>query len=133
MGGAHELHAPLGDRARGLGFEFGADLVDDDYLGHVVFHRFDHHGVLLGGRGHLHPARPADARVRDVAVAGDLVRRIDDNHPLLELVGQDAGHFAQQRRLTHAGLTQDKDARPALHEVADDVHRPEDRAADATG
>ena len=56
------------------GLQLGPDLVDDDDFGHVVLDRLDHHRVLLGRGADLHPARVADARVRDVAVAGDLVR-----------------------------------------------------------
>ena len=69
----HELHPAFGDRARGGGLRLRPHLVDDDDLRHMVLHGLDHHGVLLGGRRHLHAARPADAGVRHVAVAGDLV------------------------------------------------------------
>ena len=44
--GGDELHAALGDRARRGRLELGADLVDDDDLGHVVLDRLDHHRVL---------------------------------------------------------------------------------------
>ena len=79
---ADELDAALGDGAGGLRLELRADLVDDDDLGHVVLDRLDHHLVLERRRPDLHPAGLADGRMRDVAVAGDLVRRVDDHDPL---------------------------------------------------
>ena len=82
--------------------ELGADLVDDDDLGHVVLDRLDHHLVLERRRADLHPARLADGRVRDVAVAGDLVAGVDDDDALAHVVGQDAGGLAQHRRLADA-------------------------------
>ena len=84
------------------GLELGPDLVDDDDLGHVVLDRLDHHLVLERRRAHLHPAGLADGRVRDVAVAGDLVGGVDDDDALAQVVGQDAGGLAQHRRLADA-------------------------------
>jgi hypothetical protein len=51
---------------------------------------------------HLHAARVADAGMRNVAVAADLVRRVDDHHPALQVVGEHARRLAQQRRLADA-------------------------------
>ena len=50
----------------------------------------------------LHPAGLADGRVRDVAVAGDLVAGVDDHDALAHVVGQDARGLAQHRRLADA-------------------------------
>ena len=133
VGRADQLHAALGDGAGGGGLQLGADLVDDDHLGHVVLHRLDHHRVLLGRGAAPASAARADARVRDVAVAGDLVAGVDHDHPLAEVVGQHAGHLAQHRRLADAGAAQQQDALPALDDVADDVDRAEDGPADAAG
>ena len=99
---ADELDAALGDRPGRLRLELRPDLVDDDDLGHVVLDRLDHHLVLERGRAHLHPAGLADRGVRDVAVAGDLVRGVDDDDALAEVVGQDAGRLAEHRRLADA-------------------------------
>jgi hypothetical protein len=52
----------------------------------VVLDRFDHNGVLQRRSWHLHAARVANARVRDIAIAGDLVGSIDNNDTLLEIV-----------------------------------------------
>ena len=73
MGGSHQLHAPLGDGSGGGGLGLGAHLVNDDDLGHMVFHRLDHHPVLLGGGGDLHSPRVTDGRMGDIAIPGDLV------------------------------------------------------------
>ena len=126
-----ELDAALGDRSRRGSLELSPDLVDDDDLGHVVLDGLDHHGVLLGRSADLHPPRLADAGMRDVAVAGDLVRRVDDHDPLAEVVGEDAGDLAKHRRLTDARPAEDEDRLPRLGDVADDVDRPEHRATDA--
>ena len=81
----------------------------------------------------LHPAGAADRRVRDVAVAGDLVGRVHDDDALLELVGQDAGDFAQLGGLAPARTAQHQDALAGLDDVADDVDGAVDGAPDAAG
>ncbi len=133
MGRADQLDAALGDRPGGLGLELGPDLVDDDDLGHVVLDRLDHHLVLERRRPDLHPAGLADGRVRDVAVAGDLVRRVDDDDALAEVVGQDARGLAEHRGLADARPAHDQDRLPGLDEVPDDLDRPVDRPADPAG
>ena len=60
--GADQLHAALGDRARGQRFGLGADLVDHDDLRHVVLDRLDHHVVLQ--RWDRRPACAARGRCR---------------------------------------------------------------------
>ena len=130
VGRADELDAALGDRPRGLRLQLRPDLVDDDDLGHVVLDRLDHHLVLERRRADLHPARLADGRVRDVAVAGDLVRGVDDDDALAHVVGQHAGGLAQHRRLADARAAHDQDRLPGLDEVVDDLDRAVDRAPD---
>ena len=128
-----ELDAALSDGAGRLRLELAPDLVDDDHLRHVVLHRLDHHLVLQRGGGHLHAAGASDAVVRDVAVARDLVRRVDDHDTLAVLVGEDARHLAQHRRLAHAGPPQQEHAAPRLGQVVDDLDRAEHRPPDARG
>ena len=133
MGRADQLHAPLGDRARGHRLELGADLVDDDHLRHVVFDRLDHH-AMLGGRGrHLHTPRPPDRRVGDVAIAGDFVGGVDDHHPLAQIVGQHPRGLPQHGRLADARSPEDQHALPRLDEVGDDRDRAVHGATDSTG
>ena len=130
---ADELDAALGDRAGGLGLELRPDLVDDDDLGHVVLDRLDHHLVLERRRADLHPARLADGRVRDVAVAGDLVGGVDDDDALAHVVGQDARGLAQHRGLADPRPAHDQDRLPALDEVVDDLDRAVDGPPDPAG
>ena len=85
MGGADQLHAALGDRSCGDRLGLGADLVDHDHLGHVVLNRLDHHEVLSLWCTHLHAACLANRRMRNVAVASDLVGGINHHHALAEL------------------------------------------------
>jgi hypothetical protein len=82
VGGTDQLHPALGNRARRGRLQLAADLVDDDHLGHVVLHRFDHHLMLVFGLGHLHTPGPADSRMGDVAIAADLVGGIDHHDAL---------------------------------------------------
>ena len=115
------------------GLQLGPDLVDDDDLGHVVLDRLDHHLVLERRRADLHPARLADGRVRDVAVAGDLVAGVDDDDALAQVVGQHAGRLAQHRGLADARAAHDQDRLPGLDEVVDDLDGAVDRPADPAG
>jgi hypothetical protein len=129
--GRDELDAALGDRARRGRFLLGADLVDDHDLRHVVLDCLDHHRVLQRRRRHLHAPRATDAGMRDVAVTGDLVRGIDDDDALREVVREDARDLAQHRRLPDSGTAEQQDAAPRLDDVADDLDRPVDGATNA--
>ena len=133
MSRADELNAAFGDGASSLCFEFRADLVDDDDFGHVIFDRFDHHRVLERGGGHLHPACAADRGVRDVAVAGDFVGRVDDDDAFAGVIGKDASDFAEHGGLADAGATEEEDALAAGNEVFDDADGAVDGAAHAAG
>jgi hypothetical protein len=133
VGGRNELHAALGNRAGGRRFELGANLVDDDDLGHMVLDGLDHDRVLHRRGGYLHASRAAHRWVRDVAVAADLVGGVNDHHPLAEVVGQHACRFAQQRRLTNSRTAHHQDAATGFDDVADDGHGAEDGPPDAAG
>ncbi len=130
---ADQLDAALGDRPGRLRFQLGADLVDDDDLGHVVLDSLDHHLVLERRGAHLHPSGLADGRVGDVAVARDLVAGVHDDDALAEVVGEDAGRLAQHRGLADPRAAHDEDRLPGVHEVADDLDRPVDGPADPAG
>ena len=75
VGRGDELHAPLGNGAGGGSLLLSAHFVNDDGLRHVVFHRLDHHAMLLRWGGNLHPPRPPDGRMGNVTVSGDFVGR----------------------------------------------------------
>jgi hypothetical protein len=87
----------------------------------VVLDGLDHDLVLERWGANLHPARLADGRVRDVAIPGDLVGRVDDHDPLAEVVGEDPGRLTEHRRLADPGAAHDQDRLPGLHEVRDDL------------
>ncbi len=127
-----QRHAALGDRARRFGLGLGADFIDDDDLRHVVFNRFDHHRMLQCRVGDLHAACRADARMRDVAVARNLVRGIYDHHALA-IFGKHPRAFTQHRRLAHARRPQQTDRFTAAQDVEQNVDRAVHRSADAAG
>ncbi len=133
VGGSNELDAALGDGPGGGSLKLRPDLVDDDDLRHVVLDRLDHHLVLEGRRPDLHSPRLADRRVRDVAVAGNLVGRIHDHDAFAHVVGEDACGLAQHRGLADPRAAQDQDRLSALDEVVDDLDRAVDRPADPAG
>ncbi len=89
--------------------------------------------MLQGRRPDLHPAGPADARMRDVPVAADLVGRVDDHHPLLHLVRQHPGALAQHGGLDDPRAAQQQDALATDDHVLDDVDGAGDGAAHPAG
>ena len=99
----------------------------------MVLDRFDHHTMLICRRWYLHAPGASDRRVRNVAVAGDLIGRVNDHHPLVQLVGKHAGGFPQERGLSNAGATEEQHALAGLDEVAHDGDGAEDSAADPAG
>jgi len=105
-----------------------ADFIDDNDFRHVVFHCFNHHGVLHIGCRHLHPSRMSDGRVGDVAVAGNFIRSIDNNDTLMKIICQYPGNFAQHRGFTYAGPAQQQDTFSGFHQVFDDFYRAENSA-----
>ena len=128
-----KLHAALGNRARRQRLRFGADFVDDDDLRHVVFHRFDHHRVLRARHRHLHAPRLPDAGVRNIAVTGDFVGRIDDDDALVHLVRQHPRGLAEQGGLADPGPSQQQQRLAAFDDVAQDGDRAEQGAPDPAG
>ena len=68
-----------------------------------------------------------------VAVPRDLVGRVDDDHALACVVGEDAGHVAQHGRLAHARLAEQQDALSRSYDVLDDADGAVDRSPDANG
>ena len=117
VGGSNELDATLGDGAGGGGFLGSAHFVDNDDLGHMVFHGLNHHGVLFGGGRHLHPAGVANGGMGDVAIAGNFVGSINDDDAFAGFVGQRPGYFAQHSGLADAGAAQQQDVPAAVGQV----------------
>ena len=124
MGRGNQLHAALGDGAGGGGLLLRSHFIDDDDLGHMVFHSLDHYPVLAGGRGDLHSAGVADGRMRHIPISGDFVGSVDDDHPFAGFIGQDPGHFPQHRGFAHAGPAQQQDVFVGQGQVFDDFDGP---------
>jgi len=99
----------------------------------MVLDRFDHHLVLERCGWNLHPSGGADARVRNVAIAGDFIAGVDDHNTLSDFIGEDAGHFAEFGGLTDAWTTQQQDRLPGANDIVDDVDGAFEGAADAAG
>ncbi|GAG51837.1 unnamed protein product, partial [marine sediment metagenome] len=68
MGGTYQLYAALGNGSRRLSLKLGANLINNDYLGHMVFYGLNHHGMLHSRGGYLHPSGMANSWVGDIAV-----------------------------------------------------------------
>ncbi len=124
-----ELHAAFGNGAGSGGLELAPDLVDDDHLGIVILDRLDHHLVLQHRLTHLHAPGAPDGGVRHIAVAADLIGRVDNDHA--PAFRQDARGLAQQGGLAHARLAEDENAFAALDDVLDDFDGAVDGAPDA--
>ena len=132
MRGRYQLHASLSDRTGRGGFQLGAHLVDDDHLRHVVLNRLDHHRMLLARCSDLHPPSLADRWMRDVSVAGDLVRRVHDDNALVA-VSEYPRKLAQDRRLADPRPAKQKDAASRHREVFDHAGAPLHSAAHPAG
>ncbi len=79
---AHQLHSALGNSSGCFGFEFSAYFVNNDDLGHVILHCFNHHGMLFGRSSYLHSPGVPDGRMRNVAISGNLIRGVDYDNSL---------------------------------------------------
>jgi hypothetical protein len=71
--------------------------------------------------------------MRNVAVAGDLVGRIDHNHALAKIVGEYTSDFPQHRRFADAWTPKKEGALARLDQVANDARGPIYRPSDPTG
>jgi hypothetical protein len=96
----------------------------------MILDRFDHHLMLVFRIRHLHTARAAYARMRHIAIARYLVRRVNDDHALLQIVGEHSRSFAQKRRFSNSGFSHQQQAFTGFDYVADYVHSAVDRATD---
>jgi hypothetical protein len=129
---AYKLDTALGDGARGKGFLLGTDFIDDHNLRHVVFNGFYHDGMLKLRSLYLHPACATDGWMRDVAITGNFVGCIHDNHTAAKLIGDDACGLPKLSGFTHAGASEEEDRLSAFYDVPDDVDCSVDTSANAT-
>ena len=128
-----QLDAPFGDRPCCLGFCLRPDLVDDDHLRSVILDSLDHYGVLQVRPWHLHAAACSNTRMRNVTVAGNLVRGIDDDHAFLQFGRKNSGAFAKQCCFADAGPPQKKNALSGFDHIPQNIDGSVHRAANATG
>ena len=105
----------------------------DHHLRGVVLHRLDQDVVLLVRRGDLHAPREPDARVRDVAVAANLVAGVHDDDAAEGRLGEVPGDLADRGRLSHPGAPEEQHGGARVDEVADEIRAAGDGSADATG
>ena len=68
--------------------------------------------------------------MRYVAIAGDLVGGVDDDHAPVGVVGQYSGDLAEHGRLSDAGFSEQKDALAGDDEVFDHADRSVNGASD---
>jgi hypothetical protein len=99
----------------------------------MIFDRLNHYGVLKIRPGHLHPAACSDARMRNVSVATDFIRRINNDHALDELRREHARAFSQERGFSYTGPAQQEQALSRLDDVAKHVDCTEHGPAHTTG
>jgi hypothetical protein len=99
----------------------------------VVFDRFDHHTVLVGRRWHLHAPSSSDGRVRNIAVAGDLIGCVDNHNALVQLIGKHSGRFPQESGLAHTGTTEEQHTLAGLNQITHDGDRAEHSATNSAG
>ena len=69
--------------------------------------------------------------MRDVAVAGDLVRGVDHDDALPQIVGEHARDLAQHRGLADTGTPEEQHAAAGLDDVAQDLDGAVHGASDA--
>ena len=126
---ANQLHAALRNCARSQRLLFAPDLVNHNRLGVVVLHRFNHHLMLARRVGHLHAPRPPHRRMRNVAVAANLVGGVHHHHA--PALGQHTRRFAQHGGLAHARPPQQQNAFAREHQVFNNLRRAIHRAPHA--
>ncbi len=124
---------PFGNRSCGKRFGFGAYLVDNNNFGHVVFHCFDHHGVLQFRACHLHSSGGSNSRMRDVTISGYLIGSIYNHNTFLEFIREHPRDLAQFCCLSNPRPPKQHYTLPALYNVADNVDCPVNGATYSTG
>jgi hypothetical protein len=65
--------------------------------------------MLKLGESDLHSSGASDRGVRNIAIARDLVRCVDDNHALHELFGEHASDLAKLGRFSTAWFSEHQD------------------------
>ena len=128
---ANQLDTALSDSTRCKGFLLGTNFIDDHNLRHVVFNSFYHHGMLKLRSLYLHPAGASDSGMRHVAITGDFVGCIHDDHAASKLIGDDTCSLPKLGGFTNAWATKEEDGLSAFDDVPDDVDGSVDASPNA--
>jgi hypothetical protein len=97
----------------------------------MILNRLDHYRMLSLDRGDLHATGATDRRVGDVAVAGNLIGGVDDDHAAS--FGGEPGRLAQDGRLPDTGSAEEENGAARTNLIGDDLSGTRDRPPDATG
>src|SRR5512136_213547 len=130
---AYQLHSTLSDSSSRLGFEFSAYFIDNDDLGHVIFHRFNHYGMLFGGSSYLHSPGMPDGGMRNVSIPGNFVGGVNYDNPFLEVISQHPGHLSQHSGLAYARPSQQQDVSARFDKVLNHPYGAEHSPAHTAG
>src|SRR2546425_1645257 len=133
MGRCYKLHTAFRDSAGGSRFQFGTNFIYDNYLGHVILDGLNHHRVLFHRACHLHTARTPDTRMGNIPITRDFIGGIDDHHPFIGIVREDASYFTQQGGFTHTWATKNQDGLTLFDDIADQCNTAEYRSTNAAG
>src|SRR5712692_3028185 len=133
MSRCHKLHTAFRNGASGSRFQFGSNFIYDDYLGHMVFDSLNHHRVLFRRAGHLHTASTTDTGMGNIPITRDLIGGVDDHHPFIGFVREDASYFTQQGGFTHTWTTKNQDGLTLFDNITDQGNTAEYRSTNAAG
>jgi hypothetical protein len=133
MGRCYKLHTAFRDGASGGRFQFGTNFIYDNYLGHVILDGLNHHRVLFYRAGHLHTTRTSNTRMGDIPITRDFIGGIDDHHPFIGFVREDAGYFTQQGGFTHTWATKNQDGLTLFDNITNQANTAEYRSTNTAG
>tara|TARA_B100001093_G_scaffold235576_1_gene225817 strand:- start:10 stop:408 length:399 start_codon:yes stop_codon:yes gene_type:complete len=83
--------------------------------------------------GNLHPSCTTDGGMGDITIPSDLIARVNDHHPFVQVIGQDPGDLTQCCGFTHAGATHQQKRVSTVKQIPHHRHGAEDSTPDATG
>jgi hypothetical protein len=98
----------------------------------MVFYRLDHYPVLRRWRRHLHATRAANCRMRNVSIAGNLVRCIDHDDAPVQIVREHTGNLAQHGGFANTRAAEQEQAFARLDQVPNDGDGAVDGTANTT-
>ena len=135
MGGTDQLHASFRDRSTRQSFHLRADFIDNNNLRRVIFHRFDHNLVLFAWIRHLHPSCASNSWVWNVPITTNLVGRVDNHHPFLQIVRQHSRNLANDGCFPNPWFSEKQHRLTvvSVQHVRNHIHVPSHRSTNSTG